>query len=128
MSVNDIPDDVRRLISSHIRTVNDVEVLLLLVNRRKEWTSQEVGEEMYISPESSQALLESLHGAGLIARKEGSPARYCYDSSISADRTIRLLAEVYSRMRVRVIEMIYQNPRTTIQSFSDAFKFRKDRD
>lgn len=126
MSVNDIPDNVRQLISSHIRTVNDLEALLLIVNSRREWTAREVGDAMYISPESSEAQLTGLVDARLLARKDENPPRYYYDPSIADDKTVRQLAEVYSRMRVRVIEMIYQNPRTTIQSFADAFKFRKD--
>ncbi len=128
MSANDIPENVRQFLSEYIGTVNDLEVLLMLMQMRREWTALEVGERMYLDENAARAVLSGLGGSGLIEAREEDPVRYHYKESGDTDAVIQRLAETYARMRVRVIELIYQSPTTAIQSFADAFRIKKERE
>ena len=128
MSANDIPENVRQFLSQYIGTVNDLEVLLMLMQMRREWTALEVGERMYLDEDAARAVLSGLVASGLVERGEAAPLRYHYRATENTDAVIQSLASTYARMRVRVIELIYQSSNRTIQSFADAFKIKKDKE
>lgn len=128
MSSNPISPAVQALIARHIRTVKDLEVLLLLLDRGMEIDAATVGEAMYISPEAAERILSGLADTGLVVRSDATPPTYRYDSANGNDSAVRELASDYGRMRVRVIEMIYGSPDDPLKSFADAFKFRRGKE
>ena len=128
MSANDIPENVRQFLSQYIGTVNDLEVLLMLMQVRREWRALEVGERMYLDEDSARAVLSRLVASGLIEAMDEDPVRYHYRASGDTDAVIQCLADTYARMRVRVIELVYQSPTRVIQSFSDAFRIKREKE
>lgn len=126
MSTNEIPDFVKQFIARHIRTVNDLEVLLLLAGGRREWTAQEVDERIFLGLDPTENVLAGLVDSCLIVRTQGAPSRFAYDASNPDELAVRELARIYAQMRVRVIEQIYKGPADTLKSFADAFRFKRN--
>jgi hypothetical protein len=119
-----VPAPVRRFIASHIVSVAQLEVLLLLrAAADKEWTADEVARALVTQREAAAGWLENLRERGL-ARQEGDRYRYA-PSSRELDRTIDSLAESYANYRVAVISLIFARPSERITSFADAFRIRR---
>ena len=64
MSGRGIPDRVRRFVSAHIHSVEEMDILLLLRQHRdRDWSADEVAKELRSAP----------HSASMCARNAGSP-------------------------------------------------------
>ncbi len=97
-----MPAPVRRFIASHIVSVAQLEVLLLLrAAADKEWTAAEVARALVTQPEAADGWLEDLSQRGLAAESGGS-YRYA-PASKELDRTVDSLAESYATYRVAVL-------------------------
>jgi hypothetical protein len=104
-------------------------LLLLMRESSSDWTAERTSAELYIQPQPAADHLAKLHAAGLIAKAGGDPPAYRYGpASSESDRAVRDLAQLYGMMRLRVINEIMSNPDDSIQSFADAFKFRRDKE
>jgi hypothetical protein len=119
-----VPAPVRRFIASHIVSVAQLEVLLLLrAAADKEWTADEVARALVTQGDAAAGWLENLVDRGLARNDRG---RYRYSpSSPEVDRTIDALAESYANYRVAVISLIFARPSERITSFADAFRIRR---
>jgi hypothetical protein len=119
-----VPAPVRRFIASHIVSVAQLEVLLLLrAAADKEWTADEVARALVTQSDAAAGWLENLRDRGLARHDSG---RYRYSpSSRELDRTIDALAESYANYRVAVISLIFARPSERITSFADAFRIRR---
>jgi hypothetical protein len=119
-----VPAPVRRFIASHIVSVAQLEVLLLLrAAADKEWTADEVARALVTQRDAAEGWLENLRERGL-ARQEGGRYRYA-PANRELDRTIDSLAESYANYRVAVISLIFARPSERITSFADAFRIRR---
>jgi hypothetical protein len=119
-----VPAPVRRFIASHIVSVAQLEVLLLLrAAADKEWTADEVARALVTQKDAAEGWLENLRKLGL-ARHEGGRYRYA-PSTRELDRTIDSLAESYANYRVAVISLIFARPSERITSLADAFRIRR---
>jgi hypothetical protein len=130
VSSSDIPIHVRDLLAKCIRSVSQLEVLLLLMrDSASEWTPERTAAELYIQPQPAAEHLAKLAVSGLVEKCGAGPDCYRYaPRSNDADRAVRDLAEIYAVKRLRVINEIMSNPDDVIQSFADAFKIRKDKE
>jgi hypothetical protein len=124
---NDLPESVKKLIETHIKSVEELEVLLLLSGEPdKSWSSSEVFRTIQSNLNSIGLKLAKLAAQGLLTSTPGSEIRYSYSStSPELDAAVKLLREAYKVRPTRVIELIFANPNSQIRSFADAFKFRK---
>jgi hypothetical protein len=121
-----VPAPVRRFIASHIVSVAQLEVLLLLrAAADKDWTAGEVARALVTQPEAATGWLEDLTARGLASENDGS-YRYA-PSSRELDRTVDALAESYASYRVAVISLIFSRPSERITLFADAFRIRRKR-
>ncbi len=123
---DDFPADLRQFIIDHLNSVAELEVLLLLrTTPEKEWTAAEVGKSLYAATEVSAAQLANLHKCGFLKLQESSYvyAPTTYEIKDYVDR----LAEVYKARHVSVITLIYSKPVDKVQTFADAFKFRREK-
>jgi hypothetical protein len=119
-----VPAPVRRFIASHIVSVAQLEVLLLLrAAADKAWTADEVARALVTQSDAAAGWLENLRDRGL-ASHDGGLYRYS-PSSRELDRTIDALAESYANYRVAVISIIFARPSERITSFADAFRIRR---
>ncbi len=124
---NDLPESVKKLIETHIKSVEELEVLLLLSGEPdKSWSSSEVFRTVQSNLNSIELKLAKLAAQGLLNSTPGPEIRYSYSSTPpELDAAVRLLREAYKVRPTRVIELIFANPNSQIRSFADAFKFRK---
>lgn len=130
MSDAAIPPRVQRFISTHIDSIEKLEVLLLLRSRAdREWNAREVSQELRITEASSAARLEDLTERRLLEEREGSPPSYRYSPVSSEDaQDVTALQETYSTRRVSVISYIFSKPLDKVRGFADAFRLKRDKD
>lgn len=130
MSDAAIPPRVQRFISTHIDSIEKLEVLLLLRARaEREWTARDVSQELRITEASAAARLEDLAARKLLAVREGSPPSYRFKPASADDaQDIADLQETYSTRRVSVISFIFSKPLDKVRGFADAFRLKRDKD
>jgi hypothetical protein len=119
----ELPVSVRDFISRHVRSVEQLEVLLLFQKHPSTTLSaKEVYEAILSTPQSIQRWLDELTGSGLLMKvvEPGAGYHRCADAALNEQ--IADLAEAYSSAPVRVIEAIYKREAGAAQSFADAFK------
>jgi hypothetical protein len=121
-----VPASVRGFIASHIVSVAQLDVLLLLrAAADKEWTVPEVARALVTQPEAAAGWLDDLRQRGLASESE---RRYRYSpASPGLDQIVDELAESYAKYRVAVIGLIFARPSERITSFADAFRIRRKR-
>jgi hypothetical protein len=99
-----ISDAVRRLIAAHIDSIEQLEVLLLLRERRERcWTIDQVNDRIRSSASSVRTRLADLEGRGLVTRE---PAGFRYRTAPDHDDAVRELAWAYAERRYSVIDLI----------------------
>ena len=123
-----LPPAVRQLLSRHIRSVEQLEVLLLLHGQpSRSWTAREVYEVVRSSESSVTDRLTAFTKLGFLVEESGSPATFRYAPQ---DQNLRSAVDetamAYRTWRLRVIEAIFAPEADPVQSFADAFKLRKD--
>ena len=130
MTDNALPAEVRQLITRHLATMEQVDVLLLLARTPEQWRSSEEIRTALRIDESGVGVrtFEELRAAGLIEADGGDPIRYRYAPANPRDRAaVELLALAYNERPVTLVRAIYARP-TPAQSFADAFRLRKKAD
>jgi len=128
MVSNPIPEDVRQFILDKIDSVAQLEALLLLrANPSDDWDAAAVAKRLYVDdPQARSALNRSLEQK-LLVTPAAEPRRYRYQpESPELGRMIDRVAEIYSKHLVPVTNLIHSKPKSRVQEFADAFKFRKD--
>lgn len=130
-SLDSTPDiaAVRALIVEHMRSVVELECLLLLHrDAARSWSANELAEELRIGADWAIRELADLTQRGFAAADGGTPPRYKFSAPTPALReTVAQLATFYTEHRVSVIEMIYAKPAgSPLKSFADAFRLRKE--
>lgn len=128
MADTELPVEVRQLVSRHVTTMEQVEVLLLLVRSSgRSLSVDEIRAELRLQPAApAPATLQNLQDGGLVEREAAHPARYRYAPANDAlRRAVELLAVAYNERPVTLIRLIYERP-NPVQSFADAFRLRRD--
>jgi len=128
-----IPRDVQEFLRRAIRSVEQLEILLLLRRTHfREWTALEVATELRGHPESAAHRLALLHEIQIVTQRpspplEPNPApRYVFEPSAKDAPVVASLDLIYANKRSRVINFIFSPPSDPVRSFADAFKLRKD--
>lgn len=119
-----VPDGVTRLVARHIKSVDKLELLLLLRDQpERGWTPDAASGALRSEPRLAAQRLEELVRGGF-AQRSGEEFRYAPESD-GLDRDVGELADCYARRRHTIISLIYSAPSDAIQSFSDAFRLRR---
>jgi hypothetical protein len=118
-----IPDDVRGFIMSKIDSVAQIEALLLLRSSIEEsWTVAQIAARLYVNEALALEALGRLCENGLLACTDGD---YRLDKlSVEDARLVDQLQVLYARHLIPITNIVHGKPRK-INSFADAFKFRK---
>lgn len=139
MAESAIPENVRSFIASHIDSILQLEVLLLLqAQSHREWTSADVAQELRIDAAWASGQMAELAAADLLAASSmsspssapsGTPPAYRYaPRTPELDAAVKGLAREYAERRVTVIGMIFSKPLDKIRNFADAFRIRKEKE
>ena len=124
MGEHGVPAPVRGFIASHIVSVAQLDVLLLLrAAADKRWTAEEVARALVTQPDAAKGWLRDLAERGLADEGE-STYRYS-PANEELSRVIDELAESYANYRVAVIGLIFARPSERITSLADAFRIRR---
>lgn len=118
-----LPDEIRDFIRKHVSSIEQLEILTHLHQISPEMqTSDSVAHALHLSEESVARQLGHFHEKGLVTSTGGAVPRYSIESKNSATgQSIFELARLYRERRVTVINEIFSNPISTIQTFADAF-------
>lgn len=121
-----IPAEIRNLILRYIDSVEMLEVLLVVFRTApKSWTAEELAGNLRSSTESVESRLNQLVRAGFFKLADQK-----FEYAGSRDGEKEMLAELdrlYTKYRIRIIELIYSRPNDRIRTFADAFRFKKDK-
>jgi hypothetical protein len=127
VSESDLPLEVRRFLKEQIRSIEQLEILLLLrdgADRR--WNPAEVYQHVRSSESSVAWTLENLTRHGLLAKSDGAELLYQFSpKNEQLRRTTETLAHLYAEKRVRIVEAIYSEY-SEVDEFAKAFRLRKD--
>ena len=123
----EVPYELRQLISKHLESMEQVEVLLLLARSEpRAWSASEVASELRWPLRGAQQCLEDLARAPLV-RRVGSGAgggTYEYAPTPSDRESITTLMRLYDTRPLMLGRLIYDRPPSVARSFADAFRIR----
>ncbi len=126
MPPNDIPEAVCHLISQHIRSVERLEILLLLFESRPQrWRIEEIEERIRSTRDSVSANVAKLVEVQMLEASQEVPVHFHYGGSELLDAVMADLVTTYRIRRVAVIGLIYADRHDSLRDFSDAFQIRK---
>lgn len=127
MTSDDFPADVGQFIAENVSSVAQLEILLLLRGGAdRVWTTAEVSAALQLTPDMAAEQMAELQRRGLISRNlPADPYRYSPRTPELAGLVDRL-ARLYDERRVSVITQIYSKPVDKVQTFADAFRWRKE--
>lgn len=124
MATGDLPEPVRALITRHVASVLELDVLLAARSSDGEFTGQELARELRLNEAACQEALDKFAKEKFVTANEHG---YSYSPrTAEAAAAVDALADTYARRRVSVIRFIYQRPSRGVSAFADAFKLRKD--
>lgn len=125
VSDHELPSAIHTFISRYVRSVEQLEILILFCRKPEDvWSVQQVYDVILSTPKSVERWLDELVRSGLlekVAEPDGGYRCCTKDGLISQ---ITALEESYRTKPVRVIESIYQRDGSAAQSFADAFKIK----
>lgn len=126
MTDPEITDDVRTMILRHLPTMDHVELLSVLRSGREEVFSRaQLATQMRKPEQLVDLCLESLAGAGMVAKLSGGEYRYSAHDE-RHDQTAEAVIKLYNERPVTLVRLLYDRP-TAVATFADAFNLRKPR-
>jgi hypothetical protein len=119
---SDLQPEVRKFISDHVHSIEQLEVLLLLrASPDRTWSAADVNAELRTSLASAQVRLRELERDRLLIA-DGASAGYRYHPADAEQRrVIDLVAEAYRERRVTVTTLVFSKPQDAIRDLADAF-------
>jgi hypothetical protein len=124
-----IPSEVKEFILRHITSVEEMEVLFFLRDRRDlSWTADAISAQFRSSVPSIEQRLNDLQSRALVARGD-TPGSYRYwPKEPVLEDLVAKLAQCYAERRISIIELIYTRPSDKLRSFADAFRIKEETD
>jgi hypothetical protein len=120
------PANVDRFLRGSVRSVWELELLLLFHRQRtRSWTADELVRELRASILIVGAALDALQKAGLVS-KNGDEAYQFWPVSPELDQLVNDVAAAYANSPVAVTKAILSAPSSSVRTFADAFKIKKD--
>jgi hypothetical protein len=125
---SELPKDVQQLLREQIRSIEQLEILLLLREEpERHWTPADVYKKVRSSERSVEQTLNGFVKRGMATRIEGpQPSFHFAPQSPQLADTLGSLAHLYTERRVRIVEAIYSEPVSEVEEFAKAFRLRKD--
>jgi hypothetical protein len=123
----EISRELRELIDRHLRSIDEVEVLLCLYHSRGEgFTEQAVAARCNKPEEDVGEDLRQLTESGFLVLDRFDKT-YSYPARNAAlNDVVEQLAHLYNERPVSLIHAIYERPSTSVRSFAEAFRIRRD--
>jgi hypothetical protein len=120
-----VDPDLAEMIETTFDSVWTLEVLLLLRNGGdRAWTASALIEELRSSSLVVRQSLERLQSAGLVAKEADGVVRYA-PASPALEDFVSQLEQQYRSRPASIRRLIVAPSKSDLQSFSEAFMFRK---
>ncbi len=127
MSEFNLGPEVRRLVASHLASMDHVEVLILLYRSAPAALplSEIASQTARPGPLIENALKDLIMG-GLVADKSqtNSEPLFAYDPHESLREVVDEFVAMYNERPVTLVRAIYDRPAQPVISFADAFRIR----
>jgi DNA-binding IclR family transcriptional regulator len=125
---SDIPVEVRQFVANYIKSLDQLEILLLVsALPDHEWSVDDVYRVVLSNPAIVAERLENFVQVGLL-KCSGSPPMYSYGPRTpELGNQIAALSAVYKMSRHKMVELIYRQESDSLKAFSDAFKLKRDK-
>ena len=121
-----LPANVDRFLRGTVRSVWELELLLLLRRQRARlWTADELVRDLRASVLIVADSLDSLQKVGLVSRNANEQYQY-WPITPELDHLVDDVAAAYASSPVAVTEAILSSPSSSVRTFADAFKIKKD--
>jgi predicted transcriptional regulator len=121
-----IPLPVSEFVRATIKSVWALELLLHLRRKSTEsFTVEQLSHELRGSRTMVTEALSQLQLAGLVMEESAGRVRYRSQNE-QIDSLVAQLEQIYAERPTALIKEIASSPSAKIQSFADAFKFRKE--
>jgi hypothetical protein len=125
----DIPEEILLFIRDRIDSVEQLQILLLLVEQQStEWSVEALSGALRSTTRSVEKRLKDLLDTKVLAPEAfgaGGVIRYAAYSP-EAERATQELAAVFKKRPHTVIALIFTKPPAALQSFANAFKLKKE--
>ena len=125
MAEDVLPSGLHDFIARNIRSVEQLEILLLVArDRETTWTVQSVYDVILSTKPSVEQWLDAFTRAGFLEKDSTGASGYRYLAAEGSAELVKDLGLLYKTKPVRVIEAIYKPDRNPAQSFADAFRLK----
>jgi hypothetical protein len=121
-----LPSNVDRFLRGSLRSVWELELLLLLRRQRTRlWTGDELVRDLRASILIVSDALDTLQKAGLVSKNMNDQYQY-WPIAPELDQLVADVASAYASSPVAVTQAILSAPSSSVRIFADAFKIKKD--
>jgi Mn-dependent DtxR family transcriptional regulator len=125
MAKREFSNAFRTFVNNHISSVEQIEVLLLLLaDPHQSLDIDGLSATLRSSPNSVGSRIRALEAAGLVSENGRG---YRYTASGATHEMVRLLQKEYAERRFSVIELVYSRS-DAARTFADAFRFKDEDD
>jgi hypothetical protein len=129
LSTVELPDEVKNFITKHIDSVGKLEVLLFLVRRPNEKLSSEyISSELRNHKLVIQRHLSDLSSQGCLKEYKEEAKSYQFSTEEGDVSLMEKVLAAHTIYPMRLVQLIYEKPASSIKQFAEAFKIRKDDD
>jgi hypothetical protein len=124
-AASDLSEAVKNAVSRLARTLDELEVLLLLYRGRAQtWTPEQVAQALGMTERCAVEQLAVMQARCLAGPGAAGPGfRYVPGSAHDAD--VAPIAETYRTRRLALINHVASNALDRLQSFAEGFRFRR---
>jgi hypothetical protein len=123
-----IPTEVRQFVAKYVRSLDQLEVLLLIsALPDREWSVDEVYSVVRSNPSVVAERLEHFVHAGFLTRSGTQPPMYRFaPRSNELAAAVLAVSAAYKMSRHKIVEMIYSpEAEDPLLGFSEAFRFKR---
>jgi DNA-binding MarR family transcriptional regulator len=124
----EFPAEIEQFIGQHIESLAQLETLLVLRREPgRSWSSADLARQLYVTTDVCTGMIGDLERRGFVLRDAANTDLVRYRSAgADTDELVDQLAGLYQQRRVAVITQIYSKPVKKVQTFADAFRFRRE--
>ncbi len=127
MPTSGLPLDIKALLTDHIESVGQLEVLFIFLNQpSKVFSGLEISRELRSNEVSATKHILHLVEHGFLQSADGVIGFQYWPKDPEMAERITRLQLAFQERPVAVITTLYEKPTDKLKGFADAFKLKKD--
>jgi hypothetical protein len=127
--VGPIPSDIKAFLYANIDSVDQLEILRLVVGEpQTEHSALSLAQELQLPLQAVEMHVNALAARGLLGVTNQQPLTCKHGpQSKELEEGVRELVTTYLERPVSLIKMVYEKPKEEFRSFADAFRLKKEK-